>query len=355
MKRSTKIVLIVILCVACAIAVGGIYAYSFFSTLDEAAASSESGTESDIIDFTVESGMTTSDIAQALEDDGVIKSAFKFKVFSRRSGYDGTYQAGTYALSPAMKLSEIAEILSEGKVNTISFTVVEGMTVNDIAELLSDKGLVSSDEFRKLLTDGGYENDYDFLATVSQEAIDAGNRFEGYFFPATYEVYKGVTGDQIIRMMLDRFEQAYTDEMKARADELGLTTNEVVTIASIIEKEAPLDSDRPLVASVIYNRLDAGMTLGMTSTVNYLLNKYEELTTDDLATESPYNTYINYGLPAGPICSPSDTALNAALYPAETDYLYFVLSAKGDGSNAFSSDYEQFLEDTQAYYDSIDG
>ncbi len=350
MKKALLIILIIVVCV-----LGGaaLYANHYMSTIDEPAQASDDGTEAAYVDFTVESGMTTSDIAQSLEENGIITDAAKFKIFTRRSGFDGLYQAGTYALSPTMKPSEIAEILKEGKTSKISFVITEGMRILDIEAVLDEAGLVSKDEFEKLLAEGGYEKDYDFLSTVSQDAIDAGNRYEGFLFPATYEVTPGTSGDEIIRMMLDRFDEAYTDEMKARADELGLTTSEVVTVASIIEKEAKLESDRPLVSSVIYNRLEEGMTLGMCSTVNYLLNKYDSLTYKDTATESPYNTYINYGLPAGPICSPGDSALQAALYPADTDYLYFVLSTKGDGSNAFSSDYEQFLTDKEAYYDSI--
>ena len=183
-----------------------------------------------------------------------------------------------------------------------------------------------------------------------KDAQKGKNHLEGYLFPSTYQVAPKADEEQIITTMLNQFDTVFTDEYKARAKKLGYTENQIIIIASIIEKEAQVDEDRPKIASVIYNRLDDGMNLQMCSTVQYILGKAKPvLSVADTKIDSPYNTYIHSGLPKGPICSPGEASIKAALYPAKTDYMYFVVSEKLDGSHNFSKSYSKFEKDTRAY------
>jgi len=180
------------------------------------------------------------------------------------------------------------------------------------------------------------------------------DRLEGFLFPETYEIYVSATAHDIVDKMLSQFDKVFTEDCYKRAEELGMSVRDIITIASIIEREARIDEDRSLVASVIYNRLDINMSLQMCSTVQYILGDPKAvLSTADTQIDHPYNTYQNPGLPPGPICSPGEASIMAALYPADTDYIYFVVSEKLDGSHAFSSNYNQFLKDKEAYQNAL--
>lgn len=294
------------------------------------------------VSVTIASGSGTGQIGQTLEENGIIASANKFKLWSRIKGYDSRYKAGTYSLSPSMDLETIADIIVGGKVNTVNFTIPEGYTIYQTARAVADKGLGDYDTLVSLIEAADF--DYDFL----DGAQDNKNRLEGYLFPNTYTIDEGMSEEQIIKVMLSQFEkQPYKTYGDARSK---YSLNEIITVASIIERECKVDEERPLVASVIYNRLAKGMPLQMCSTVQYVLGKQKEvLTYADTKIDSPYNTYINAGLPPGPICSPGLAAVQAALNPADTDYLYFVLSEKLDGTSNFSSDYAKFERDKAAY------
>lgn len=303
------------------------------------------------ITFSVPEGSSTSAIGDLLKADGLIASADSFKLYSKFKHYDGTYQAGYYALSPSMTMHEIAEILSCGKTSNISFTIPEGYTEYDIAKVLSKQGLVNKKEFTKLLEDDSFRSEYSFL----EDAQEGSHYLEGYLFPSSYQIPVNSSGEYIIETMLNAYDEIFTDEYRARAKELGYTENEIITIASIIEKEAAADQDRDKIASVIYNRLKIDMPLQMDSTIQYILGlehkRKTDLLIDDTQIESEYNTYTNPGLPPGPIACPGEAAIHAALYPADTDYLYFILSDKLDDTMAFSEDYDQFLKDKDAYYE----
>ena len=181
---------------------------------------------------------------------------------------------------------------------------------------------------------------------------------EGYLVPDTYSVPAGTSEDEIIRQLLDAHKEIFDSKAKAKAKKLKRSENEIMIIASIIEKECADVGDQPIVASVIYNRLKIDMPLQMDSTIQYILGlegvRKEDLLYDDTEVESPYNTYTNPGLPAGPICCPGRSAIEAALNPADTKYLYFVLDDKLDGKMAFSEDYNDFLKDKDAYYEARD-
>ena len=330
-----KKILIAVICVAVIIVAGAVF---YITGLGKALDSNDTQTVSVIIS----SGSSTGQIGQILEEEGIISSADKFKIWSRIKGYDSRYKAGTYTLSPSMDFQEIADIIVSGKVTTVNFTIPEGYTIYQTASAIAAKGLGDYDTLVSLIEAGDFE--YDFL----KDAQNNKNKLEGYLFPNTYTVDKGMNEEQIIKVMLDQFEkQPYKVYAESGS---SYSLNDIITVASIIERECKVDEERPLVASVIYNRLAKGMPLQMCSTVQYVLGKQKEvLTYADTRIESPYNTYTNTGLPPGPICSPGLAAIKAALNPADTDYLYFVLSEKLDGTSNFSSDYAQFEKDKAAY------
>lgn len=343
MKNKLLFGLVCVLIVV-AIAVAGCMIY--MNSLDKAFDSSKP----DTINITVESGSTTDDIGSLLEEKGIIGSATAFKYFSKFKSYDSKYQAGNYALSPAMKLSEIADIIMSGKTNNMTVTIPEGYTIYQMADKLADEGLVDKEKFKSLLVNGKF--DYDFL----KGAQKGKNHLEGYLFPETYTIEYNADEKTIIETMLDQFGGIFNDEFKKQADKLGYSINDIIVIASVIERECQVDEERGKVASVIYNRLKEEMPLQMCSTVQYVLGKQKEtLTNADTEISSPYNTYINAGLPPGPICCPGLASIKAALYPEDTDYLYFVVSDKLDGTQKFSSDYNQFLKDKDAYYKALEG
>ena len=344
-KLMRNKLLLVIVCTIIVLLIAGIAALIYINGLDKAYDSSKS----DTINVTVEMGSTTEDIGTLLQEEGIIESSSDFKFFSKVKGYDGKYQAGTYALAPSMTLSEIAEIIISGKTNNITFTIPEGYTIYQMADKLSEEGIVDREKFVSLLTDGNFS--YDFLS----DAQSGKNHLEGYLFPETYTVEFGADEETIINTMLNQFDTVFTEEFKARAEELGYSLNEIMVIASIIERETQVDEERGKVSSVIYNRPKEGMPLQMCSTVQYILGEQKEILSNaDTQIESPYNTYINQGLPPGPICCPGLASIEAALYPDETDYLYFVVSDKLDGTQKFSSDYNQFLKDKEDYYNALE-
>lgn len=338
-----KKIIVAVICIAVVIAAGVLF---YIGGLGKALDSENTQT----VNVTIPSGSGTIQIGQQLEENSIISSADKFKLWSRIKGYDSQYKAGTYALSPSMDFQTIADIIVGGKVNTVNFTVPEGYTIYQTARVIADSGLGDYDTLVSLIEAADF--DYDFLDGAQNNK----NKLEGYLFPNTYTIDEGMSEEQIIKIMLDEFEKqplkAITDKKLSSQHNAssGRSINEIITIASIIERECKVDEERKLVASVIYNRLEKGMPLQMCSTVQYVLGKQKEvLTYVDTRIESPYNTYTNAGLPPGPICSPGLAAVQAALHPADTDYLYFVLSEKLDGTSNFSSDYAQFERDKAAY------
>lgn len=233
MKNKIILALVIVLIF---VILSGIVGTVYMNGLDKAFDSSKP----DTVNITVEQGYTTSDIGETLEKNGIIKSSAEFKYYSKYKGYDSRYQAGNYALSPAMTLSEIAEIIMSGKTNTMTFTVPEGLTVYQIAEKLSQDGIVDKDVFEELLVSGKFDDDYWFLA----DAQEGKNHLEGYLLPETYTVEYGADEETIIRTMLNQFESMFTEEWKATADAKGMSVNDIVVIASIIERECKVDDER---------------------------------------------------------------------------------------------------------------
>ena len=313
----------------------------------------DKGSKNEIL-VNVEKGSSTSSIGDLLKKKGIISSAAAFKIYTTFKRYDGTYQAGAYALSPSMSTEQISKALRTGKTNDITFTIPEGYTEYDIADKLAKIGIVNRDEFVNTLETAGFATEFPFL----KNAQKGKHRLEGYLFPSTYTMPATSDYNFIITSMLKGYQNNFSHEDRTRAKKLGVDENKIIIIASIIEKEAAVDRDRDKVASVIYNRLKAKMPLQMDSTVQYVLsldnNRKKDLSIDDTQTKSPYNTYTNKGLPPGPICCPGKASIHAALNPANTKYMYFILSDRLDDSMTFSEKYSQFLKDKDAYYNARD-
>lgn len=285
---------------------------------------------------------STSQIASQLERQQLIHSAGYFKLYTKFTGADRSLKPGRYNFKGTESLSEIVGLLQEGSPDIISFTIPEGYTLEQITNLLDSKGIATREELLVALEDPNLKFPY------LKELPDGPNRLEGFLFPDTYRVEAGASAVEIVQMMLDRFTQVYTPEYISRSKELGMTTRETVTLASIIEREAKKKKDRPLVSAVFHNRLDKGMLLQSCATIQYALGETKPvLYNTDLQIESPYNTYLNLGLPPGPIAAPGEASIKAALYPADASYLYFV--AKPDGSHVFSNTLKEHNEAKKKY------
>jgi len=263
---------------------------------------------------------------EQLSKKGIINNRLKFKLFSRLKGYDKSIQSGEYLLSPSMPPAIILEFLVNGKVNLHKITVVEGYNLNQIADIVAREGFASRTDFFTAATDTSF---------VHEKGIDA-ETFEGYLFPETYYFSKVITPEKMISTMVDRFRSVFTAKWKKRAKDLGLSIHQIVTLASIIEKETGVPFERPIISSVFHNRLKKGMRLEADPTVIYGLKNFNgNLTRKHLTTWSPYNTYKIKGLPVGPIACPGAKAIEAALYPDNTHFIFFV--SKRDTTHQFST------------------
>lgn len=282
----------------------------------------------DLVTITVPRGATTSSIGTLLMENNLIQSEMVFKMTSKELGADGKMQAGDYELSQSMDMATIIDKLVSGEVviNTFKFTIPEGFELKDITARLVSENLVNQEKFEQALL-----KSYDYKFLQGQDSL------EGFLFPDTYEMRVGSTEEDIVNRMLARFDEIFKDEYYTRLEELGLSMNEAITLASIIEREAAAKEEFPVVAGVFHNRIHDNMLLQSCATVQYILGERKErLTYDDIAIENPFNTYINAGLPPAPIASPGKLAIESALYPDEHDYYYFVVKKGGNGTHVFS-------------------
>ncbi len=283
-------------------------------------------------------GATGDEVAELLNEHEVIRSPLAFRIFSRFRGLSSGFQAGRYELTTNMAVEDVIEALKAGPiVDTVRATFPEGYIVAQMAER-ARKGLgIKKSAFVKLAESGNYSLD-PYLPKGTETV-------EGFLFPSTYDFLKDADADAVIQRLLDEFAQQVEDLPWEKARELGLTPYEVVIVASMIEREARVQEDRPKIAAVIYNRLKIGMPLGIDATVRYAVGKPNEpLTQSDLDVDSPYNTRKVAGLPPTPIASPGLAAIKAALSPAEVDYLYFLVVDPDSGKHEFTTTYEEFLE-----------
>lgn len=320
--------------------------------LEQAAISALDGRAADDsreIQFTVKSGESLTDIALNLEKAKLISSADRFRYIARIQAGANDVRAGEYTLRPNMLSTEILATLRQGK-GSNRFTAVEGWRAVQIADQLELQGLATRKDF---LAAAHGEYQADFLASRP-----AGATLEGYLFPDTYSVLPGSTARDIVQRMLDNFSRQFTPERRAQAQRRGLTIHQVITLASIVEREAATPSERPIIASVFTNRMQRGMKLQSDPTVQFALAGLEPavnsrgywqstITDLNLQMDSPYNTYRYAGWPPGPIANPGLAAIEAALNPAQTEYLYFV--AKSDGTHAFAVTLREHNENVARY------
>ncbi len=293
------------------------------------------------IEFEVSSGITANQLAVTMQEQGIIKNHFVFSLYAKINNRDVKIKSGKYYLSPSMTPEKILDKLVKGeRINDdIKVTIPEGSTLNTIAAILSKKGLISKEDFFNSLEIERFKEKYFFLKGFPPDAS-----FEGFLFPDTYFLPQGKNAEFYINVLLKRFEDVYYNKVDRilKENKLEHTPYQIVTLASIIEAEAKLESERPIIAGVFYNRLKKGMPLQSCATIEFVLDEHKEvLSLDDLEIDSPYNTYKNSGLPPGPIGAPGLSSMLAAANPAKVDYLYFV--AKGDGAHVFTKTYSEHL------------
>ena len=286
-------------------------------------------------------GMTTAEIARQLSDKGVISNSWKFRILSRMRGYDGQMKTGTYTFATGMSDEEVFEAILNGAKHLARLTIPEGFTVKEIAARLYELDLADKEDFLKAAKDF---QPYDYI-TPNKNVFFAA---EGFLFPETYEIESDYSIEEILKMMTDEFDKRLTDEMRAKAKEMNLSIYELVTLASLVEKEVRYEEDRAVVAQVLLKRLKLNMPLQTDATLQYLMDApKEDVTIEDTKIDSPYNTYQNAGLPPGPVANPGIEAIEAVLNPANTDYLYFV--ADREGHNHYAYSYEEHLNLVNQY------
>ncbi|HEY0584483.1 MAG TPA: endolytic transglycosylase MltG [Chloroflexota bacterium] len=291
---------------------------------------------------TVRTGETAGDIGADLQQRGLIRSGLVFRLAAEQAGVGGSLAAGDYELSRSMSTTEIIQVLAKGQVKRgLVATIPEGWRTEQIADRLEATGVASRDDFLRAAASPESVPGFDVVGAAAPP------RLEGYLFPETYEVAQKVPGTRAAELMVRMFSQRVGDALRAPR-ESKLTQYQVLTLASIVEREAKQASERSTIASVYLNRLAVSMPLQADPTVQYAIATRDgasavaynywknELTVQDLQVDSPYNTYQVAGLPPGPICNPGEASIRAVLQPATTDYMYFVANTDGSGTHLFA-------------------
>ena len=331
--KLKKAAIIFAIVTAALLATAGMFYFDLLKYADQPA---DPGAES--ITLKIDQGEGFGAVATKLHSKGLFKHPGKFKLIARYKGYDKKIRAGEYELSAAMSPREILQKLVSGKVRLYRLTIPEGYTLQQTAAAVAKAGLCTTSEFSSAAADP---------KLIAALGIPVKN-LEGYLYPDTYFFPGGVTGLEIARAMTERFNTVFTPEWKKRAADLKMSVHEIVTLASIIEKETGAQFERPLIASVFHNRLKRKMRLETDPTVIYGIPNFNgNLTRKDLTTPTPYNTYVIRGLPPGPIANPGAKAIEAALYPADTKYLFFV--SKKNRTHQFSTNIKDHNKAVRKY------
>jgi len=283
-------------------------------------------------------GYSLKKIARLLNEENLIKNYSIFITSAYLRGISNKLKSGEYELSTDMTPLEIMEKLYKGEIVYYKITIPEGYNIKNIANLLEKNELINKEKFISLT------QDREFLSSLGIKAIS----LEGYLFPDTYYFSKGMTEEEMINKMIESLNNLFTEKLQKRLQDLNFTIHKILTLASLIEKEVQIDSERKLVSAVFHNRLKSNMLLQSDPTVIYVLEDFDgNLKKQDLSYDSPYNTYLYPGLPPTPIANPGTDSIMAALYPADVDYLYFV--SKNNGEHHFSSTFKEHNEAVKKY------
>ncbi|MBI3753227.1 MAG: endolytic transglycosylase MltG [Deltaproteobacteria bacterium] len=283
-------------------------------------------------------GASFSIIARELEKEGIVTDAGKFSLLAKFKGALTKIKAGEYEFTTSMTPLEALDRMLKGEIKYYTITIPEGYTIKEIAAILHSINIADKNEFMAKAFDRA------FAASLGIE----GNNVEGYLFPDTYKFTRGMTVEEIIKKMVQRFDRVYSEIISQKPSGLRMSKRQIVTLASIIEKETGAGMERPLISAVFHNRLKIGMRLESDPTVIYGINGFNgNLTRKDLLTRTPYNTYQIYGLPPGPIANPGRASLEAAIAPSSAPYIFFV--SKNDGTHYFSKSLREHNKAVQFY------
>lgn len=289
----------------------------------------------------IREGLSTAEIADRLSEKGVIGSTFKFRVLARLHGYDDKFRPGSYSFTLGMSDDEVFAKLLTGEKKLIRFTIPEGFGVKEIADRLVNLDIAEKEEFLNAAKDFA---PYEYMKKRENVLFSA----EGFLFPDTYAVESDVEIEEILSLMANTFDHKLTVGMRKQAEKMGLSVYDLITLASLVEREVRFPEDRPIVAQVLLKRLKLNMPLQTDATLQYLMDTpKEDVSIEDTKIDSPYNTYQHLGLPPGPIANPGIASIEAVLHPAETDYLYFVADRRGH--NHYANTYEEHLKLVNQY------
>lgn len=293
------------------------------------------------ISFEVEKGRKVEEIAQNLKESGVIQKKWPLLLGYKLFYSHQSLKAGEYRLQLPLSAKQVLSILIEGKVYLHALTIPEGLTRREIAAHIESFSSMKKEKFLEASSNTNRISSWDKEASS----------LEGYLFPETYHFPKGVSAEEVVEAMVSEFEKTFHQEWKKRAQELGMSIREIVILSSLVEKETSIPEERRLISAVFHNRLKRGMKLDCDPTIIYILKEEGRFTgrlrTKDLRLDSPYNTYLYPGLPPSPICNPGKESMEAALYPSEENYLYFV--SKNNGSHKFSYTLKEHLKAVREY------
>ncbi len=294
--------------------------------------------------FKIEPGEGVNKISANLQNYGLIKNGLIFKAYVFLIGSKSKLLAGEHELNTNMNIIDIVKSLAtnEDKAKEKKITIIEGWGAKEIADYLEKQQLVKNEEFLKAIKIDKWRGDYDFLSGVKAKTV------EGFLFPDTYRVFADASVDDIIKKMLDNFDKKLTDKMREDIIVQKRNIFEVITLASIVEREGLSENDKKMMADIFWRRINLSMGLQSDATINYITGKNKTRPSlDDIKTDSPYNTYKYRGLPPGPISNPGLVAIEAAIYPAKNDYLFFLTDK--DGRAIFAETYEKHQENIRKY------
>ena len=308
----------------------------------------------------IESGQGVKQIATKLEENELIKKTSRFSYYIWFKGWGEKLQAGEYTLSKNMSIAEIAERIATGQTesNENIIKIIEGWDISEIGHYLETQGMFQAEELmelvgfpkidyrlnKKMPTPKDFSAEYSFLADKPKYY-----NLEGYLFPDTYRVFKDATIEDVVKKMLSNFDKKITAEMRAEINRQGKTVYEILTLASIIEKEVVDPEEMKMISDIFYKRIKDGIALQSDATVNFITHKgTTRPSLDDLAVDDPYNTYKYRGLPPGPIANPGLAAIEAAIYPTTNSYYYFLTTPEGEA--IYSKTYNEHLTNQYNYY-----